>query len=76
MSITREQLNLAIATVRNGGEGAEYIYAANLLADVASGTDVSEFCDGSGKEPHGSQCGDCYYEHGFVVPDHYVVERS
>jgi len=76
MSITRGQVNLAIATVRKGGEGAEYIYAANLLADVASGTDVREFCEGSGQEPSGSQCGDCYYEHGYVVPDHYYVPRS
>jgi hypothetical protein len=88
MSITREQLNEALSEVEfynyrgiseeaGDADQSRYRHAVKLLADVArGGEDVIDFCEGSGQEPSGSQCGDCYYEHGYVVPDHYYVPRS
>ena len=74
MSITREQLDLAIATVLKGGDGAEYIFAANLLADVGRGEEVIDFCAGSGDAPDGDECSACFYKHGLIVPEHHYVE--
>ncbi len=88
MSITRGQLNEALSEVEfynyrgiseeaGDADQSRYRHAVKLLADVArGGVEVIDFCDGSRKEPQGSQCSDCYYEHGFVLPDHYFVPQS
>ena len=83
MSITREQLNEALSTVREGesdevlrSDSDRYLAAVRLLADVVRGEGVIDLCTGSGQLPGGGECRECFYEHGFVVPDHYYVPAS
>ena len=83
MSITREQLREALSEVEfydYGGiaEAAEdadhrrYKHAVKLLADVARGEEVIDFCRGSGDAPDGDECSACLYKHGLIEPNHYV----